>query len=102
MSGRGRNAMRLKTLLVCAVLLSGCDEKTDKPTPEAPASAGAAPSTSASATTSPTGPKALDAAVIEKATGIKPEVADAVLKVSYPRTEVKVEVDGFSMPPFMG
>jgi hypothetical protein len=45
---------------------------------------------------------AIDAAAVEAATGIKPEVADGVVKVSYPRSDVKVEVDGWSMPPFMG
>ena len=45
---------------------------------------------------------AVDPAAVEAATGIKPEVADGVVKVSYPRSEVKVEVDGWSMPPFMG
>src|SRR5262249_48945271 len=39
---------------------------------------------------------------VEGATGIKPEVADGVIKVSKPRDDVKVEVDGWPMPPFMG
>jgi hypothetical protein len=47
-------------------------------------------------------PAGVDAATVEAATGLKPEVADDVAKVSYPRTDVKVEVDGWSMPPFMG
>jgi len=47
---------------------------------------------------------ALDAAKVESATGIKPTLNDAegVLKVSLPRTDVKVSVDGWVMPPFMG
>jgi Domain of Unknown Function (DUF1259) len=45
----------------------------------------------------------LDAARIAAATGGKPETIDNVVKVSFPRDDVKVEVDGWSkMPPFMG
>ncbi len=44
----------------------------------------------------------IDPADVEAATGIKPETVDGVAKVSYPRADVKVEVDGWSMPPFMG
>src|SRR6185436_6608696 len=44
----------------------------------------------------------LDPAKIEASTGIKPDVADGVAKVSYPRNDVKVDVDGWRMPPFMG
>jgi hypothetical protein len=33
---------------------------------------------------------------------LTPEVADGVVKVTYPRSEPKVEVDGWIMPPFMG
>jgi hypothetical protein len=50
----------------------------------------------------PAAPAPIDAAKVEAATGIKPESADGVVKVSYPRNEVKVEVDGWAMPPFMG
>ena len=37
-----------------------------------------------------------------EATGGKPEVSDGVVKVSFPRTDVPVEIDGWKMPPFMG
>jgi hypothetical protein len=47
-------------------------------------------------------PAAIDPARVQEATGIKPENADGVVKVSYPRSDVKVEVDGWAMPPFMG
>jgi hypothetical protein len=51
---------------------------------------------------SPAGP-ALDAARIGAATGGKPETSENVVKVSFPREDVRVEVDGWSkMPPFMG
>jgi hypothetical protein len=45
----------------------------------------------------------LDAARIGAATGGKPETSDSVVKVSFPRDDVRVEVDGWNkMPPFMG
>ena len=47
---------------------------------------------------------ALDTANIEKITGLKGTLneAEGVFKVSAPRTDVKVRVDGWEMPPFMG
>jgi hypothetical protein len=44
----------------------------------------------------------VDAALVAAATGGKPEVAEGVVKVSFPRDDVKVEVDAWAMPPFMG
>lgn len=46
----------------------------------------------------------IDAAKIEAITGAKPAFnkAENVLKVSFPRNDVKVTVDGNPMPPFMG
>ena len=47
---------------------------------------------------------ALDTAKIETATGLKGALneAEGVFKVSAPRTDVKIKVDGWQMPPFMG
>ena len=47
---------------------------------------------------------ALDTAKIEAASGLKGTLneAEGVFKVSAPRTDVKVSVDGWQMPPFMG
>ncbi len=47
---------------------------------------------------------ALDAAAIEKAWGLKGTFSkdENVFKVSKPRGEVKVKVDSWTMPPFMG
>src|SRR5215218_6758982 len=47
---------------------------------------------------------ALDNAKIEAATGLKGTFNDAegVFKVTAPRSDVKVSVDGWQMPPFMG
>ena len=46
----------------------------------------------------------LDTAKIEQATGAKGQMnaEEGVFKVSIPRTDVKVTVDGTPMPPFMG
>ena len=47
---------------------------------------------------------ALDGAKIEQLTGLKGALneAEGVFKVSQPRGDVKVSVDGWQMPPFMG
>jgi hypothetical protein len=60
------------------------------------------PPPAGSATTSPTPKAPLDAARIAALTAGKPETSDDVVKVSFPRDDVKVEVDGWKMPPFMG
>jgi hypothetical protein len=45
----------------------------------------------------------VDAGKIATLTGGKPETTDDVVKVSFPRDDVKVDVDGWAkMPPFMG
>lgn len=46
----------------------------------------------------------LDASKIEAAAGAKGTLNkdEAVFKVSYPRSDVKVTIDGLAMPPFMG
>ena len=53
---------------------------------------------------SPLATAALDTAKIDEITGLKGTLNDAegVFKVSQPRTDVKVSVDGWQMPPFMG
>jgi hypothetical protein len=47
---------------------------------------------------------ALDGAKIEQLTGLKGTLieSEGVFKVTAPRTDVKVSVDGWQMPPFMG
>src|SRR5947207_2319211 len=49
-------------------------------------------------------PKPLDTAQIEKLTGLKGKLNESenVYKVSSPRTDLKVSVDKWEMPPFMG
>ena len=97
--------MKLVTLICCACLaMVGCDQKAP-PSPSAEPTVTTAPPTqgSGSPSASAAPPAAsVDAAAVEAATGIKPEITDGVVKVSYPRNDVKVEVDGWAMPPFMG
>ncbi len=47
---------------------------------------------------------ALDTAKIDQITGLKGKLNDkeGVYKVTFPRSDVKVAVDGWTMPPFMG
>lgn len=47
---------------------------------------------------------ALDTDAIDRVTGLKGTLsqAEAVYKISQPRSDVKVTVDGWQMPPFMG
>jgi hypothetical protein len=47
---------------------------------------------------------ALDAAKIDEITGLKGKLneKEGVYRVSFPRADVKVAVDGWTMPPFMG
>ena len=49
-------------------------------------------------------PAAIDTAAIEQITGLKGDLNkdENVFKVSKPRTDVKIDVDGWQMPPFMG
>src|SRR2546430_15949280 len=46
----------------------------------------------------------LDTAKIDEITGLKGKFneQEGVFKVSSPRTDIKVSVDGWTMPPFMG
>jgi hypothetical protein len=66
------------------------------PAPDAPAKPPPAAAASAKA------PTPIDPAAVEKATGLKTETVEGVVRVSSPRSDVKVEVDGWAMPPFMG
>lgn len=96
--------MKLTMLLGCVCLaVLGCSTSAAPPSPDPsiatpPQTQGSTRPTSSAAPTA----AAIDPAAIEAATGLKPETADGVVKVSYPRNDVKVEIDGWSMPPFMG
>jgi hypothetical protein len=49
-------------------------------------------------------PAGLDTATIEQVTGLKGQLIaeENVFKVTKPRTDVTIQVDGWTMPPFMG
>src|SRR6266571_8066949 len=57
-----------------------------------------------SAATSSSALAALDTAKIDNLTGLKGKLneKEGVYKVTFPRNDVKVAVDGWTMPPFMG
>lgn len=99
MRSRRRAALLLLLLLLLllATLTSGCagaDPAPLHPEPLRPAALPPKP---------PAAPRpALDAARVAAATGGKPETLDDVVKVSFPRDEPAVTVDGWKMPPFMG
>jgi hypothetical protein len=44
----------------------------------------------------------IDEKAVAAATGAKTENADGIVKASFPRNDVPVEVDGSKLPPFMG
>lgn len=81
----------LRTIVGALVALAGCNNAAPQSIAEPHESAGQRASTAV-----------IDPAKVEAATGIKPESADGVVKVNYPRSDVSVEVDGWAMPPFMG
>src|SRR5207249_6006577 len=56
------------------------------------------------AATSISAPATLDTAKIDNLTGLKGKLneKEGVYKVTFPRDDVKVVVDGWKMPPFMG
>jgi hypothetical protein len=100
--------MKITTMTYCMCMaLVGCEGTRSTPSAEPPGAmlpiaAGTSASSASAAPQSASKDQAIDPAKVEAATGIKPEVADGVAKVSYPRNDVKVEVDGWAMPPFMG
>ena len=75
-----------KLLLVCAIACANIDPPSF--------SYGAASISSA----------ALDGAKIDQITGLKGKLneKEGVYKITWPRSDVKVAVDGWTMPPFMG
>ncbi len=89
--------------MVVALAAVGCEQAPDPSAEPPPSVAPSAPGTgTASAAPQPSPAGAIDPAAVASATGGKPETAEGVVKVSFPRDDVKVEVDGWAMPPFMG
>lgn len=89
---------------LAALMALGCSNASPAPSAEPPAVArpAAPPAADSAAQAAPAAPATVDPAVVEASTGGKAEVAEGVVKVSFPRNDVKVEVDGWAMPPFMG
>jgi hypothetical protein len=88
-------------LMVSALLACGGNE----PPPHTAADVAPGPSSPATSAPSTTAAPhaAIDANAIATLTGGKPETSDKTVKVSFPRTDVAVEIDGWSnVPPFMG
>jgi hypothetical protein len=103
-----------------ALLVSCGTAATTSPPPQAPSAPAtsvpvpseATPSASAPATAAPppaSAPPAappaapIDEKVIATATGVeKPDNANGIIKVSFPRKDVPVAVDSWKLPPFMG
>jgi hypothetical protein len=111
--------LRSAWVSVVAVVLAGCageprqatsPQAMPPPPPEPPAVAAQQTPTAAPPAPAAGAPQAappakgpLDATRIAAATGGKPETTDNVVKVSFPRDDVKVEIDGWTkVPPFMG
>ena len=68
----------------------------------APAPSAEAPTTPAAIPTPPKPRPPIDASRIAAATGAKPETTDNAVKVSFPRDDLAVVIEGWKMPPFMG
>ncbi|HEX9297903.1 MAG TPA: DUF1259 domain-containing protein [Polyangiaceae bacterium] len=69
------------------------------------AQAAAPPGSAATAAQNPAkgNPKPIDPGAVGTATGGKPEASEKVVKVSFPRNDLPVAVDGWNnVPPFMG
>jgi hypothetical protein len=78
----------------------GCEQAAPLPSPDAPQAT--APSATSGEAPAKAAPKPIDPAAVTSATGLPTEAADGVVRVSLARGDVKVEVDGWAMPPFMG
>lgn len=96
--------MRARFFLVIGIALlsaSACNRAAPPPSPDAPQPPPISVAGSASASPAQQA-KAIEPSAVEAATGLQPEMNDGILRVASPRKDVKVEVDGWSMPPFMG
>ena len=90
----------MKRTLAGAVLLTACGGGGQASVPPA-ASPTAADVPEAHAPSAPAKP--IDASAVASITGGKPEQAEGTVKVSFPRTDVSVDVDGWAnVPAFMG
>jgi hypothetical protein len=79
-----------------AAIASGAGPSASAPSAVALEPSGGAPA--AAASKSPP----IDENAVASATGGKPENSEGVIKVSFPRTDVPVDVDGSKLSPFLG
>jgi len=88
----------MKWAALSAMFLLACGGSNAASPPPASPTAAQVPSAPPSSNA-----KAIDANVVASLTGGKPEQSEGAVKVSFPRTDVPVEVDGWNnVPPFMG
>jgi len=88
----------MRTIVLSTVLLTACGgASTNTPATSTNATPSASTTTSAAATSPP-----IDEKAVAAATGAKTESADGVVKASFPRSDVPIEVDGSKLAPFMG
>lgn len=100
---------------VAALLMTACvsrserraasphaEPRVDEPAPAASTSATASEATAAVSTAGVALSPPLSETEVADATGGKPESSEGTVKVTFPRTDVGVQVDGWKMPPFMG
>jgi hypothetical protein len=85
---RARWAATSLIAVALSALTASCEQGQSQPSP--------------ASSTQPSPAAPIDANAVASATGGKPEVSEGVAKVSFPRDDVKVEVDKWAMPPFMG
>lgn len=92
---------RTCSLFIVLGLIVGCAKAT--PAPSAPTNGPASTPANTSAAAPALSPP-IDEKAVASATGVeKPEKApDGTVRVSFPRTDVPVTVEGWKMPPFMG
>ncbi|NUP08667.1 MAG: DUF1259 domain-containing protein [Polyangiaceae bacterium] len=94
--------------ICCALSIAACSSDTEPsaesatPTTATVASATAAPGQASASASAKTAQRTIDPKAVEAVTKGKPEVAQDVVKVSFPRDDVKVAIDGYGMQPFMG
>src|SRR5690348_9655601 len=86
-----------------SALLLACGGSAPAPVTPPPTSApvAAAPVVTAAPAAAPKLSAPIDEKTVAAATGVeKPESADGIVKVSFPRTDVPVAIDAWKMPPF--
>ena len=95
------NGVAAGSLVFVFTVAAGC-ARAPSARPESPVAAATSASASVAATEKSLRAP-LDANAIGAITGGKPEQSDGTVKVSFPRADVPVEIDGWAgVPPFMG